>query len=123
MCKLKILLVFILIIGFNIIVYGQQNTQQQQGQTQQPQGQKTDQLAGDYINGIFYPKESSQQKLESILVDDFENCDSWHALMPPDQGYARAKKVLGAPEDVKKAYANRSSYVLGVKEWSYSLWF
>ena len=73
---------------------------------------------GEMIGDMYYPKESSQQKLSVILVEDFENCDTWTALMPPNQGFARAKKVLGASKAVKEGGGN-STYCLGIKEWCY----
>jgi len=73
---------------------------------------------GEMIGNVFYPKESSQQKLTEILIEDFENCDAWVARMPPNQGLAKAKKVLGAPKANKDA-SRDSTYCLGVKEWCY----
>ena len=78
---------------------------------------------GEEIAGLYFPKESSKQKLELVLVEDFENCDSWRSLMPPDQGFSQAKKVIGASSEVKQKFPNNSQYCLGVKEWSYKRGF
>ncbi len=87
---------------------------------QQGPGPTVKRQSGEEIAGLFFPKESSQQKLELILVEDFENCDAWRALMPSDQGFARAKKVVGAPrnEKFRSKYPDQQ-YCLGIKEWSY----
>ena len=113
MKKISIILVILfLIIGFN----GKPLFSQQQASGSQPK-------SVEQIAGLFFPKEASQQKLELKLIEDFENCDAWKALMPSDQGFARAKKVLGAPKSVKEKYPDRSKYVLGIKEWSYKRGF
>lgn len=82
-----------------------------------------DNQKGDQLAGMYFPRESSKQKLELKLVEDFENCDSWTAKMPTDQGFARAKKVLGASSEVKEKFKDNSKFCLGVKEWSYSRGF
>ncbi len=74
---------------------------------------------GNYIGGQYYPPETTQAKLEYMMIEDFENCDAWAAKMPPSQGFARAKKVLGASAEVRKGGAENSKYCLGIKEWGY----
>ncbi len=78
---------------------------------------------GQFMEGIYIPKDTTQAKLEYILIEDFENCDAWQANMPPSQGFARAKKVLGASAEVKKGGAENSKYCLGIKEWGYKRGF
>ncbi len=97
MNQLKILMALLLIFVLHT-GYAQQN---------QPQG-------GETFAGLYFPKDTSQQKLELKLIEDFENSEGWSALMPPDQGVARAKKVTGTGDKSKSG-----QYVLGVKEWSY----
>ncbi len=80
--------------------------------------EETSGAKGQMIGGVYYPKDTSQQNLTTILVEDFENCDAWTSLMPPNQGFARAKKVLGAPKAVKDGSGD-AAYCLGVKEWCY----
>jgi len=70
------------------------------------------------IEGMFFPKETAQQKLQLVLVEDFENCDAWRSLMPTDMGFAKVKKVVGIPQEVKSKYPNQQ-YCLGLKEWRY----
>ncbi len=108
MKRIKYLLILLLICGllFNTVL------------AQVPETKE-----GDVIAGIYFPKESSKQKLELVLVEDFENCSSWRALMPIDQGFARAKKVLGASSEIKQKFPNNSKYCIGVKEWSYKRGF
>lgn len=86
--------------------------------SQQAQAPATAGQPGEEIEGLFFPKETAQQKLELVLVEDFENCDAWKALMPPDMGFARVKKVLGIPKEVKSKYPNQQ-YCIGLKEWRY----
>jgi len=78
---------------------------------------------GFKIWDLFFPKETSVQILTNILVEDFENCDAWTALMPLNQGFARTRKVAAAPKKVKEEYPDRAKYVLGVKVWAYSRGF
>lgn len=107
MREFKILLVLLLIAGLNT-GFAQQKTAGSQD------------LGGENFAGMFFPKESSQQKLEIKLIEDFENCESWRALMPSDQGLARSKKVIGVPDKLKN---QGGKHVLGVKQWSYSRGF
>ncbi|MDD5065668.1 MAG: flagellar filament outer layer protein FlaA [bacterium] len=107
---LKVLFVIVLIAGLNT-AYAQQKDAASKDAT------------GENFAGMFFPKESSQQKLEVKVIEDFENCESWAALMPSDQGLARGKKVLGAAEEVKKQLGDKAKYVFGVKEWSYNRGF
>ena len=104
MKKVYLLLLSLLICIFLLSVVSAQET------TPEPKG--------EMIGNVFYPKDSSQQKLTTILVEDFENCDTWTALMPSNQGVARAKKVLGAAKSVKEGGGN-TTYCLGIKEWGY----
>ncbi|MBU1076465.1 MAG: flagellar filament outer layer protein FlaA [Spirochaetes bacterium] len=106
----RINFIFVLILSLCLIL----NTVS----AQQPESQK-----GEELGGMYFPKESSKQKLEIVLVEDFENCDSWMAKMPIDQGFARAKKVQGASDQVKQKFANNSKFCLGIKEWSYKRGF
>ena len=73
---------------------------------------------GQMFDNVYYPKDSSQQELSEVLIEDFENCDAWTSRMPPNQGFSRAKKVLGAPTNNKNG-----NYCLGVKEWGYKRGF
>ncbi len=104
----KKILVLVFIVLFNVSLVAQQGNKDK----------STTQIAG-----LYFPKESTKQELKLVLVEDFENCDSWTAKMPSDQGYARVKKVLGAPKAVKDKYPKNSKYVLGLKEWSYTRGF
>ena len=106
---MKKIINFVLIILLSGIAYAQQKPET---------GVKK--VPGEEIAGLFFPKETSQQKLELVLVEDFENCDSWRALMPVDQGVARAKKVVGAPrnDEFKSKYPEQQ-YCLGIKTWTY----
>ncbi len=106
--KKNLFLFFIVFLVLQVGLYAQ-NQNQPKSSTQ--------------IAGLYFPKESTKQELKLVLVEDFENSDSWASKMPSDQGYARIKKVLGAPKAVKDKYPKNSQYVLGVKEWSYQRGF
>jgi len=118
--KIVLIAMLILIFGTLYIIYSQQT-----GGTPSTtkSGTSSQTASGEMIAGEYFPKDASQQKLELILVEDFENCDAWAAKMPPDQGFARAKKVLGAPAEVKKKRGDKAKYCLGVKEWCYKRGF
>ncbi len=103
----KILNVIILILFGVFNIYAQNNNQNNQNKS------------GNTIAGLYFPKDSTKQELKLVLVEDFENCDSWSAKLPVDQGFARVKKVLGAPKEVKDKYPKNSKYCLGIKEWTY----
>ncbi len=106
----RIISILILSLFINSAVYAQQ----QGGGTATESAKQS----GVSIAGLFFPKETSEQKLELKLIEDFENCDSWHALMPSDQGFARIKKVVGAPTSKDYTYSDQQ-YALGLKEWTY----
>ncbi|MBN1898312.1 MAG: hypothetical protein JW827_06015 [Spirochaetes bacterium] len=75
---------------------------------------------GTEFSGLFFPRDTSQQNLELKLIEDFENSDTWRALMPSDQGMARVKKVVGAPAtDAYKSKYGSQQYCLGLKAWTY----
>ncbi len=59
-------------------------------------------------------KDTAEQLVYTILLDDFERAGEWHAEIPIDFGTALAMRREGCPKQLQKL-GDKNRYVLGVK--------
>ncbi len=98
----RICLFFILLSCSFVFVKAQDNNQQATGDNNK-EGEET----------ILSKK--GLESIRGILLDNFEDADSWVGIMPRDWGLIFVQRREGGPDEIKKADPEKNKYSLGAR--------